>query len=396
MKKILKSLSLSLILCTTSAVATAPVFGYYNDNQIWDCPEPCKKLWFDAEYLFLKLSDSKAPPPLVITGPGPLLPVLGGAGTEVVLGGKEIHNSWRSAGKFTLGYWFDNSCLLGAEIGYFFLPHGEKKSSVTADGSPPSAILTTPFFNVVTGLEDSTGVAIPGVFSGVAKLKVSNNLQGAEFNIVAVSDINCDFEYRLLAGVRWVNFDEKLLFTTSSPFLAPVDIWKTEDKFNVRNNFYGGQLGGGIRWNQCQYSIDATVKVALGAMYEHLTIAGKLVTNDFNGFGSPITYPGGYFALPTNIGHYKKTKFSAIPEAEINFGYEIYPGLTAKLGYMFMYISDVLEAGNQIDRNINPSQSSAISDTDTPALVGAAAPIAKIKSSSLWVQGAKFSLIYFF
>lgn len=373
--------------------------------------DPCdcecdNQYWGSAEYLYWKIQDSPKVVPLVVTGPV----VTGGApvtGYEVVLGGKKIDNNWRSGGRFALGYWFDDEQCWGGEVSYFFLPNGKKTDKVFSDGAVGSPFLAVPFFDVVTGADSSTTVAFPasaGGFSGFAKLTVYNNLQGAELNGIARMSCDCDSHFDLLAGFRYLYFSETLKFVTDSPYVAPFipgrtapDIFKTLDRFKTENNFYGGQIGFAWETTFCdEYFFNLKAKVALGLMNEKLNIEGKLITNDFVGFdpAPPVVYEGGYFALPTNIGHHKKNQFAVIPEVNINLGYQVMDCLSIQVGYSFLYVSRVLYATNQVDPNINPSQSSAIDYVPNAILVGQASPEGHPKSKSLWAQGVTAGLEY--
>lgn len=359
-----------------------------------DCCDPCdtccERFWVEADYLFWKIKDSPESVPLVVEGPitGPF---------EVVLGGHKIKNDWRSGGKITLGYWLDDCQTLGIEANYFSLPSKTKKTSVSSDGAVTSPGLFFPFFDVTTGVEDLAGIAYPGRFQGTATLKDNNHMQGAELNALMTIPCNCSMSYSLLAGFRYWNFNEHLRFDTNSPFIPPrpTDIYMTQDKFYTKNNFYGGQIGAIFDYNCDCFFLNVKGKVALGALCEEVTINGHLVTNDYNGFGAAQTFIGGYLALPTNIGHHKQTRFSVLPQVDVNFGYAVTECFRINVGYSFLYVSNVLWAGKQIDPNINPSQ--AVTYAGVPAvLVGEASPKAKMKTESLWTQGLNVGFEYKF
>lgn len=358
------------------------------DNSSSDCCEETNRWWLDAEYLYWTLKDSPEHVPLVIEGTVP--------GGNVVLGGKKIDTKWRSGGSFTLGYWFDDSKCLGGEISYMFLPDATKTKSVFSDASSTSSFLSVPFFNVQTGAENTIQIAFPGVYSGRAKLKLKNSMQSAEMNVVATLPYDCEWSFGLLAGFRYWNFNERLTFDTDSPFIPPftADVYMTKDSFHTKNNFYGGQIGGWIDYHCNQFFCRLKGKIALGAMHQESVIKGELLTNDFNGFGTVQTFPGGYFALPSNIGHHKSNCFAVIPEANITFGYEVTDVLRLQVGYTFLYVNNVLWAGKQISRNISPSQ--AISYTSTPVLVGEASPKGSLKSGNFWAQGINVGLEFDF
>ena len=55
-------------------------------------------------------------------------------------------------------------------------------------------------------------------------------------------------------------------------------------------------------------------------MCEVAVINGHLVTNDYDDFTAVQTFSGGYFALPTNKGYHKRTRFAVIPESKSQIG----------------------------------------------------------------------------
>jgi len=358
-------------------------------------------IWGNVDYIYWKIQNSPEDVPLVIQGPTLAVPppVLGAPDTSVVLGGKKIDTGWRSGVKASLGLCFNSEYGIGTEINYFILPGISKTHSVSSDGSPTSPLLLVPFFNVVTGMEDSTAISHPLLmFEGTATLKFANKMQGAEWNITTtLPSCYCGFKGFGFAGFRYWNFREHLTFTTSSPLLPPVtETYKTKDRFSVENNFFGGQLG--LVW-ECDYgcfSFNARGTVALGAMCERVVIKGNLLTNEYNGFGSVQEFLGGYFALPTNIGKHSQTKFAAIPELNVAIGYQLFDGMRVKLGYTFMYVSNMLWAGKQIDRDINPTQAKTYTKAHTPMLDGEASPKAHLKTASLWVQGLQAGIEFGF
>lgn len=373
-----------IALSTFLAVFTGQIYGDF-----YDCCDPhCDRFWINADYLYWKIKNSPEPVPLVIEQPIPDGPF------TTVLGGKKVDIGWRSGGRFALGYWFDDSHCLGGEVNYFLLTKESKRSRVFSDedGSPR---LRVPFFNVQTNSEDSSALATPGIFRGDALLKVENMMQGAELNVVtSIPSCDCHTKFGLFAGFRWWNFDEHLKFFANSPAITPPSIYNYEDKFRVENNFYGGQIGATFDYNYCSFLFNLKGKVAVGAMCQETVINGFFTTNEFT--GEPETFEGGFFALPTNIGRHKKTRVSWLPELDVNIGYQFTECFIIKVGYSVLYVNNVLWAGKQIDRNLNPSQSANIDFTPTPVLVGEPSPRARTKSQSLWAQGFNVGLEFQF
>lgn len=354
--------------------------------QAWEdysCCEP--SYWAQADYLYWQIEDSPKVIPLVIEQPevgGPF---------DVVLGGKKIKNDWNSGGRFALGYWFDDCQQLGIEANYFFLGKNSKHSSVASDenGSPRMRV---PFFNVFEDLPDSSALSTPGVFRGTAFLKTSNEMFGAELNLV--SQLPCS-SFRLLAGFRYWNFKDSLRFFVDSPLVEDPTVYNYEDRFHTQNNFYGGQIGASYKQNFSCFFFDVTGKIALGAMCQKSTIDGFFQTNEFTP-GVTETFEGGFFALPSNIGRHKKTQFSVIPELNINLGYQITDNISLRIGYTVLYVTEVVRASKQMSSALNPTQSANIEFTPTPVLEGVPSPTGKIKSSSLWAQGVNAGLEFTF
>lgn len=389
----LKKTLLKLFSCAATLMALSPLQAQMYTNACGDlsCCNPCNgcqdPFWLQADYLYWQVQDSPKVIPLVIEQP-----VVDGPFT-VVLGDKKTNNDWHSGGRFTLGYWFDACDSLGAEAEYFFLGKTSKHSHVAsdADGSPR---LRVPYFNVTTGLPDSSALATPGLYSGTASLDISNKMQGAELNLVKGIPLRCASNFKVLAGFRYWNFEDTLLFSATSPLITPPTVYDYQDKFHTQNNFYAGQIGAWFREDFYSFFFDVKGKVALGAMCQQSNVEGFFETNEFT--GSVETFVGGFFALPTNIGHHKKTRFAVIPELNINFGYHITDNICIHLGYSGMYASEVLRASKQMSSKLNPTQSANIEFTSTPVLVGEASPKARLRSTGLWAQGVNGGLDFTF
>lgn len=391
MNRSLKLICLYLTFFTSLQVSAEHNFA----NSFCDSCENTPRMWASADYLYWKMRNSPNPIPLLVTAPFARnrLPLVGQPGTSNVLGGKSVQNHWRSGARFTLGSWIDESCCFGAEANYFFLPHESKTQTAFSSGLPGSSFLSVPYFNTLTRLESSSPVAQPGSFQGFAKLKVSNSLQGAELNGLVKLYSGCSLKIDGLVGFRYLGFKERLKFFVNSPAInIPGEVYQVSDHFHTKNNFYGGQIGFKAEYFYRCFFLSAKAKVALGAMCEKLNIRGKFLTNAFNGFGAPETFSGGYFALPSNIGHHKYTCFAVVPEVNLSLGYQITDCFRIQLGYSFLYVNKLLWAGKQIKRKINPSQSALYEFTPNPNLVGAAKPKASPKNDQFWVHGLNVNL----
>jgi len=214
------------------------------------------RYWFEAEDLNWWLKDCSEPVPVLISSQNPN-PILGQPGTRVVLGGKDIYVPGRQGVRFAIGAWMDCALRYGGEVSYFSINKQNKKPKVTSSGDEGSAYLSVPFFDVVTDSENSSPIAIPGLFGKTASLKLRNSLQGVELNALAKLEGLPFFDNSFsecinltaVAGFRWWSLNERLLFTTALPITATASTltsaipYITTDRFHAYSNFYGAQIG---------------------------------------------------------------------------------------------------------------------------------------------------------
>ena len=353
-----------------------------------------ERFWAESEYLLWWIKAAPVPTPLVATGPitGNLAPILGQPGYQTLLGGSDVDLGSRSGGRFTLGGWVDSERSIGLEATYFFLCSHATEQGVASSGLPGSAFLALPFFDVTTLDESSTRIALPGGFSGIATLANSMRMQGWEatgvFNL-ARSDRG---RLELIGGFRYWNLDEELEFATNSvTVIGPADVFQTNDEFATNNHFYGGQIGVRGEINRGRFFLQGGGKVALGSMRQTVNTSGGLLTNDFNNLGDPQLFPGGYLTAPTNIGHQSRDRFAVIPEFNLSVGVQVTQAIRVKVGYTFLYVSDVVRPGDQVDRGINPIGPGFTGIPNTP-LTGPARPAPRFESTDIWAHGLNFGV----
>lgn len=355
--------------------------------------------WFGAEYLYWKVQDDKKLIPIIVESPvipesTPLFEI---PSDQIVLGNRKAESKWRSGGRFSLGFWCDDCCGTGVELNYLYLGKSQTKRSASSDGALTSPYLAIPYIDTNTGLQNLIPIAFPGAFSGIATYKITNKLQGAELNSITHLNFCSDWDMDVLGGLRYLNFTESFHFDTSSPNIGDVqNIYYTRDKFNMTNNFYGIQLGVNFKWEAYSFFCNIKTKLGIGAMCQSSKVKGHFYVNDFTGFTAVQKLKGGYYALPSNIGSRSVTRFSVLPEVDVNLGYQITEALQINVGYNFLYVTNVLRAGRQLDRKINPTQSSLYEYTPAPVLVGAKRPKHHLRSSDIWIQGLSTGLEYSF
>jgi hypothetical protein len=338
----------------------------------------------DVEALIWWYKSSPTPTPIITDG------VYGRPNTSVLLGGGDMDTNPNPGVRASLGYALDRRW--GLEGDFFYM--GDRSTSQSVSSADRTANLLLPYFDVNLNRESVTEISLKPLYSGTATVELENRLMGAEANATYALESARPWDVRLIGGFRWMQLKETYTITTSSPFLppGPSDIWETTDKFETTNNFYGAQFGARARYDADQWFASGTLKVGLGAMVQDVDINGWLVTNDFTQFGPTQTFPGGYFALPSNIGGYSRTEFAVVPELRLDVGYRFTPSASVYVGYSLLYASNVARPGNQVNRNINTTQSSSWTEEVVLEPHGPAQPSFSFNSSSFWAQGINIGL----
>jgi hypothetical protein len=351
-------------------------------------------LWGGADYLLWWVRGAPLQGALVTSGnpADPLPGALGQPGTRVLVGDSTQSFGPLSGVRLVLGGWLDSNRTIGIEASGFAL----QRSSTTvvnasnAAGSPP---IYVPFNNTNPALAgpDSVTIADPvALFNGHTYVTSQFQLWGAEANGVFNLVRRNGMEFNLLAGFRYADLKESLNITTSSTDQVFSTVTNSNDNFATRNQFYGGQLGGKLSVQQNNWFLDLTGKVALGDTHQTVNIAGQSVQS--GPFApTPGTFPGGIFTQPTNIGHYTHNNFSVLPAMELKIGYQLTNWMRVFAGYDYMYWTDVVRPGQQLDHNVNTSQSTVLSSTPT-TLNGPGQPTASFNHSDFWAQGVTFGV----
>jgi hypothetical protein len=316
-----------------------------------------------------------------------------GPNANVVLFGGDIDNEVQSGGRFTAGYWFDCCQQNGIEGSFFFL--GQRAAHFTS--SLP--LLGRPFINATTGLPDAEATAIPGVEKGTLTVDAPSRLWGAEVDWRHNLCCGCCYRVDLLAGFRYVELNEGLHITENIQLLQPVQfpnfmapagtLALVSDRFDTRNQFYGGEIGLKSELRRGRWTFDLTTKVALGDTHETVNIAGNQVFLLPN--GTTKAFNGGLLALSTNSGHFERDRFSVVPEAGLTVGYQITDNLRVFAGYNFLFWSDVVRPGDQIDLVLNkkliPNIFGFTPAAARAANLGPARPTFQFRDTSFWAQG---------
>jgi hypothetical protein len=365
------------------------------------------RVWVNAEYLLWWIHSGPLRTPLVTTGSLADIPpgALGQPGTRVLFGDRPM--DYGALSGVRLGGGVELAENVALEGNYFILTNGAVhfRAASDANGNP---LITRPFFSNQIGLQDALGVAVPGFFlgpyAGSTTIAAHSRLQGFEINLASGPEPCGNMRFCGLVGFRFLHLNEDLAITDNLLPLAPgvltflgapvgpPSTLADSDQFNTRNTFYGGQVGGRLQWGNETVSVGLLGKVGLGATHQTVIINGSSTL--FTPGVPPAVASGGVLALPTNIGHYSRDRFSVIPEVGVKLGWNITPRLTASVGYTFLYWTDVARPGNQIDPNLNATFMPTNQGFGNGR--GTNSPTFTFHESNFWAQGIEFGLEFKF
>jgi hypothetical protein len=251
-------------------------------------------------------------------------------------------------------------------------------------GTPGSQILTRPFFNVLNGEQDAEFLAgdLLGGRAGGIDIAYLQRIMGAEGNCKHVFAVNNCMRFSGLAGLRFLAVDESLDIATFGSDLPedPPVLDGTTDRvtefFATRNRFYGAQIGGVAEVLLGNLLLSVNGKLGLGACHQRVKIGGRTVSTDQD-TGVVTTTQSGLLAQTSNSGDFSSVGFAYVPEVSFSAGYYCTENILLKVGYNFLYISDVARPGDHIDTSIDPSPG--------PGLLQPAFP--GVQKTNFWAQG---------
>jgi hypothetical protein len=309
-------------------------------NPDWvDCHQgPAERVWFDGGFSYMWLKNGPQSFPLVTSG---------GA---IAIGGSNLDFGTFNAGALDAGMWINDRHTLGLYAGGFIT---EQRSTISAlassaGGSPQIA---RPFIDALTFVPSALLVSSPPAISGSVVVAADARLYGADggtlWNLFQTESVTIN----LLYGFRYLNLEENLSITQQSQQLtiAPTPPLGIADRFQTRNEFYGGQIGACGEYRFGSLAAGVASKVSLGTNHEVVGIIGQT-----SGIGGLNGIPGGLLAVPGgNAGRFINNRFVVVPEVGVTLGWQATQWLRCTIGYDFLYINDVVRPGSQIDPLVN-------------------------------------------
>lgn len=319
--------------------------------------------------------------PFISTG------TLGEAGTQIVFGPGAAELGMRGGARLGVSRALSDASAL--EFSAFGLERGSYAAGMASDASPGSLHLYIPYIDPQTGHETATDFSVPGLYSGAASLRSSERLRGAELDYRWQLPLSRAFALDALVGVAVLDLSESMTLDTASPLLPEwgSDVWETHDRFATRNRFHGLQVGLRARAEHNGFFGSADFKLAVGRLHQQVIIDGVLHTDDYTEFETVEQFPGGYFALPSNIGHHRRNTFGVMPQAKLEFGYHFNEFLSAQIGYSALYATCIVRPGPQVNRRIDTGQSTSYTEVPMPQPVAGAQPAFAFQNSNYFVHG---------
>ncbi len=314
--------------------------------------------------------------------------VLGFPDTTAVFGDQGIHQRLRSGARITINSELDSGDVLGFR--FWGLENARENSFAASTGDP---ILARPFFNTQLPGEDALLSAFPGVTTdGSIAVRTGNEILGADAWFRRCLARDACFQMDWLAGYQFVRMNDSIFIRdrqtdiTGGIFPAGTII-STTDNFRTSSEFHGGTIGLVVENRYDVWQLDLLAKIALGNMHQTVNVGGSTTVTEPT--LAPVTTTGGLLAQGTNIGTRSRNRFAFIPEVNCNLSCRVNDQWTFTMGYSFLYFSDVVVAGGQIDHSVNLSQNPG-------PLVGPARPAPLLNATDYWVQGLSLGMDFSF
>jgi len=349
-----------------------------------DCGEPCdgggpcgygfagvcrpRWFWIRTDYLGWWASGMEMPPLVVGTRTGR-------EGTSVLFGGEDVSNDARSGGRFGLGMWLDPCHLRGIDVTYLTL--GRETTKFAAAGSDYT-LVARPYFDISTGQEATYTIDNGDTYDGWVSVAAKSRFQGVEL-LYRRATKRCVSNVDFLIGWRWLELKDRLLIESERAYTDTLPMaTNLSDLFDTKNSFNGVELG--VEWRRpiaALWTFEMLGKVALGNTNSVVRIDGQTIVDG----QQPAA--GGLLTQDSNIGTHTRNSFATVTELGVGLRRRFTCNLELTFGYTFVYWSDVLRAGDQVDLDVDLQQTTG-------------RPTVPMDSTDFWAQGLHFGLEYAF
>lgn len=350
--------------------------------------QPSDRWWFQADYSLWWMKGNPLPP-MVTTSP-PLTGrndagVLGLPGTGILFGDDRVDEGHRNGGGINFGRWLDNDQTAGIEFSFLGMGGADTRYTAASQGNP---ILARPFYDVEAGAMASLLTAFPAVIDGVIDINTDSEMYSGGVLLRRNWRSGTRGRIDLMGGYRFLRFAEGLsvvenLVSTelggTIQFGTQIDVY---DSFETETAFHGGEIGLAAEFFHGPLSLSVLAKLGIGGVRQVVTVDGSTIVTTP---GDPPTPPadGGMLALPTNMGTRVRNDFAFLPELGVTLNCQLTECLRLTFGYSFLYLSEVVRTGDQIDFGLNPTQ---FPRSNVP-FTGQPRPSPQFNSTGMWAQG---------
>lgn len=356
--------------------------------------------YVQTEYLMWWMTPLRVPV-LATTNPDPnRFGYLNEPGTVPVVGPGNLIGPFRQGMRVRAGIWdADRSCALDGS--FFFL--GRQTSLVVID-SDHFPIITRPVFSPNPrpggGVIGETGeaVAVPGILRGTLTVDATSLLWGADANLRCCLKTTDFGQLTSLVGYRYLQLAESLEVRESIFVVGPGGtrlnvpdppgtVVFVRDRFATENRFHGAQVG--LTWERRwgAWTLWGRATIAFGITQQELEIYG--IQTRIRPNQPPVSYPGGLLAAASNLGTFHLDRFSVVPELTFQLGYRLTPNWQIYLGYNFLYWTNVMRPGDQIDRVVDLTQ---VPNAPPATFSGQFRPRPLFRQSDLLATGLQFGV----
>lgn len=381
----------------------------FDDDDGYRRPQDPYILSFRAEWLTWFVSQGRINQPLITTSLNPDIAtdrgVFGQLDTSTLLSAGRYTYGPLQGGRMTVG--IAPAQFIPIEVTGMWLGRSKDLFSFANNGGFGSQVIARPIqLSDITGqlnlpTEDVSLVNFPGVVAGQMFVHSAISVWGVEPNIFfPCVETDC-LGLAAYVGYRYMNMSESLdIYTTTAPvggtllnfagdpngFAGPAFIGVT-DRFNVVNQFNGGQVGARIALSGWRLTFSSDFKLALGCTNSQYSSEGQSTIFTIPGV---VSLPGGLLAQPSNSASQNVSRFSIIPEMNLNLRFRITDNFNLLAGYNVFYWTSVLRAGDFIRRTLN-SQEIPTDANFTPGFTPSATP-ASIHTSGFFAHGINFGI----
>lgn len=325
--------------------------------------------------------------PTLVTGGDVLDTVPGAAGQPGTfpLLNNTVHLPVSAGGRLTAFRWLNDNQVFGVEATAFAV-HLESHDIFRSNATRNEPVIARPFFNVNLDHADADPVGLPFAQVGQLDVIMPSTILSGELNFHLAPAGDSSWQYRYLAGPRYLQLDERLTIKQYSVELADGQINYVQDEFGTKNRFYGGQIGVGAEYRGGRLLLGVRSKLGFGMTEQRARAEGGTALTQPDGTVNVVN-DRGLLVQPFNAGiQSKKRAFSIVPEVTFNAGLQLSEYLSLYMGYNFLYWTHVVRPGDAMSKDIS------LQPCCPEVFLGAHAPQFNPTDSSIWLQGLNFGL----